>query len=324
VTASALVKDGAEKRGLRPVRLRTDLGAIADLVELCFKDDLDASGRAALREMRTLSRTGPLLWLLAGLSRMIKGLASGFVWVENNVSIYRADVTQPTWVIANVAVHPDYRRRGIARELMAASLDRLRGYGAPWVDLQVKRDNAAARTLYEGLGFYERTTWITWRRPAQNAPPPVDADQIKPARGGAWRAMYELARVARPVGLEWLRPVTPGAFKIGVMQRLGHLLAGSRCERYIVPDAGDQARAALLVKASAGRRADQLVMITHPAWRGSLERALLVFGLRRLRALGQQRAVVVQHFDQPAANEALASLGFQRRDTLVHMRYNLA
>jgi hypothetical protein len=135
--------------------------------------------------------------------------------------------------------------------------------------------------------------------------------------------MYDLARVAQPVGLGWLQPVVPGAFRVGITGRLGHWLSGSRCERYIVPGAEGETRAALMVKVSTGRRADQLVLITHPAWRGSLERMLLVFGLRRLRMLGRRRAVVVQQTDQPAANGALSSLGFHRRDTLVHMRYNL-
>ena len=40
---------------LRPVDVRRDLAGIARLVELCFGDKLDESGRAAIHEMRTLS-----------------------------------------------------------------------------------------------------------------------------------------------------------------------------------------------------------------------------------------------------------------------------
>ncbi|NJL94208.1 MAG: GNAT family N-acetyltransferase [Anaerolineae bacterium] len=109
--------------GIRSVHLQSDLRQIADLLELCF-EDMDSAGRAAVRDMRMLASTGPLLWVLQGMDRMIRGLMQGFVWVDQgqivgNVSIYPSGFAQ-TWVVANVAVHPAYRRRGIAATLCEA------------------------------------------------------------------------------------------------------------------------------------------------------------------------------------------------------------
>lgn len=51
--------------------------------------------------------------------------------------------------ILNVAVHPDWRRRGVARALLTGLLAELRGE----VFLEVRASNEAALRLYEALGF---------------------------------------------------------------------------------------------------------------------------------------------------------------------------
>jgi ribosomal-protein-alanine N-acetyltransferase len=51
--------------------------------------------------------------------------------------------------ILNIAVHPDFRRLHIATELLQAELSRFPGVQF----LEVRESNAAARRLYEGLGF---------------------------------------------------------------------------------------------------------------------------------------------------------------------------
>ena len=51
--------------------------------------------------------------------------------------------------ILNVAVHLDWRRRGVARRLLEAMLAELRG----GVFLEVRASNEAALQLYEDLGF---------------------------------------------------------------------------------------------------------------------------------------------------------------------------
>ena len=132
--------------GVRPVNLRSDLRPLADLIELVFADSMDNSGRAAVREMRLLSRIGVGLGLLARMNEMALGISMGFVYVKDgrlagNVSLYPArypaDLGE-TWILANVGVHPDYRRGGIADALMQASVDMVRQRGATRLVLQVR------------------------------------------------------------------------------------------------------------------------------------------------------------------------------------------
>jgi [ribosomal protein S18]-alanine N-acetyltransferase len=63
------------------------------------------------------------------------------------------------WLLAeeihllNLAVHPDCRRRGIGRRLLAEVLRLGREQGVDRVDLEVRPSNVAARRLYDLLGF---------------------------------------------------------------------------------------------------------------------------------------------------------------------------
>jgi ribosomal-protein-alanine N-acetyltransferase len=55
--------------------------------------------------------------------------------------------------IHNVAVAPALRRRGLARRLLSQLLDEARAHGVRVALLEVRESNAAARALYESLGF---------------------------------------------------------------------------------------------------------------------------------------------------------------------------
>jgi ribosomal-protein-alanine N-acetyltransferase len=58
--------------------------------------------------------------------------------------------------INNVAVHPDWRRRGLGERMLRAALDVAKPGGAATAVLEVRQSNLAARTLYErklGFGF---------------------------------------------------------------------------------------------------------------------------------------------------------------------------
>lgn len=55
----------------------------------------------------------------------------------------------------NVAVHPDFRRRGIAEALVNGLVDELKNKGSHCLTLEVRASNAPAIALYEKLGFSE-------------------------------------------------------------------------------------------------------------------------------------------------------------------------
>ena len=55
--------------------------------------------------------------------------------------------------ILNLAVHSDFRRKGIAKTLVENILEELKETDCRFLYLEVRASNNAARELYEGFGF---------------------------------------------------------------------------------------------------------------------------------------------------------------------------
>jgi len=57
--------------------------------------------------------------------------------------------------ILNIAVHPEYRRMGVAKTLLDAAIEEMKRLLVYEVFLEVRRSNEAARALYRLYGFKE-------------------------------------------------------------------------------------------------------------------------------------------------------------------------
>jgi len=65
--------------------------------------------------------------------------------------------------LANIAVHPDYRRRGIARQLTKKGIEYAHRHSATAIWLHAEEKNLGVIKLYRELGFCShgsRTTWV--------------------------------------------------------------------------------------------------------------------------------------------------------------------
>jgi ribosomal-protein-alanine N-acetyltransferase len=79
------------------------------------------------------------------------------------------------WLIAdechilNIAVHPDSRRLGIGKVLMAEAISEAKSTGTGMVTLEVRRSNLAARQLYRKFEFEERRLRRHYYGPGEDA-----------------------------------------------------------------------------------------------------------------------------------------------------------
>jgi len=320
--------------GMRPINLSTDLAPLADLIEIVFADTMDSGGRAALREMRMLSKLGRGVNLLQKLGDSTLGIQQGYVWIEDgklvgNVSIYPAKIPGAgnVWIIANVGTHPDYQRRGIARELMRASLEAIRARGGCAAVLQVDYDNYKAQNLYLDLGFRMERAWTVWRRSSSfRAPPPpeIDAVYITHPRRNEWRAIYALAQQLYPDssgGLGWLRPLNPRYFHASLWQRLQDA-ANLRSSEQLVIRSGDEREihAALLIERNAGL-STRLSLMVAPQYVTLYDEALISTAVRRF---GSESMVLEYPYEEQFTASILERYHFRRSRSAYHMRLDFS
>lgn len=332
-TLTVIAPPAGTTDGLRSVNLKTDLSPLADLMETAFADSMDSGGRAAIREMRALSRFGTGLNILSNMNDLVMGIGLGYVWIQDgrlvgNVSIYPASNLPPssrrTWIIANVAVHPDYRGRGISRRLMETSLDNVRERGGD-VLLQVDESNMVARRLYQTLSFESLATFTTWRRPAGTKKPRA-ADQqtvyITRRGQGEWRVEYALAQRVRPNalgGIGWLRPLHQQYFHRSLRAVLSDVFNLRSHERLIIrSDDGKAIHAAMWIERAFGSTTNQLTLMVDPPYQGVYDDALLLSAARRFDG----ETLTIEH---PSYDDLTAALlrkyQFEPVRTLVHMHW---
>ena len=153
---------------LRQLNILHDLPQVADLIELCFSSTIDDEGQSYLDQMRRASRDNDFLRWAGRVVDTTSMPLSGFIWEEegrivgNASLVYQNFGTRRLAMIANVATHPDFRRRGIGRALTEAAMEHARRKGARELWLHVRDDNPTAIRIYEALGFRARARRTTY------------------------------------------------------------------------------------------------------------------------------------------------------------------
>jgi ribosomal protein S18 acetylase RimI-like enzyme len=66
-----------------------------------------------------------------------------------------------------LAVHPQARRQGIGRALLAAAEARARSCGAARMDAMVLDDNELGRSIWAAAGYQRQPQWSRWTRPVE-------------------------------------------------------------------------------------------------------------------------------------------------------------
>ncbi len=204
---------------LRPLNILHDLPQVADLIELCFASTIDDEGQSYLEQMRRASRDNEFLRWAGRVVDTTSMPLSGFVWQENgrivgNTSlVYQNYGSRKIAMIANVATHPDYRRRGIGKALTEGAMQHARRKGAKELWLHVRDDNPTAIRIYEELGFRERGRRTTYNsKPGSPIPglfgqetpgAPASNVVVSAPRGRDWPLQRAWLNRAHPQELSW-------------------------------------------------------------------------------------------------------------------------
>lgn len=317
------------KNGLRPINLNTDIPGILRLLELVFGASLRAEGRPIIASNDLAAQSPAILWRLMPAAAK---LSLGFVWeadgrIVGNVTVLTTEMPG-RYLVVNVAVHPDYRRQGIARLLMKQVETLVRQRNGHQILLQVVKQNTAAIDLYNLLKYTtvgSVTQWATsvsrLRRLELNVE--GSSPRIRELKRQDSSAAFALDRQALHPDLHWPEPLQPDAYKTGFWVSARNFLNGRQTETWVVAGEERNQLVGLGRIESEWGRAHHLTLRVHPAWQGRLERPLLAKMIRRLKASSRRNVRLEHPDDDELVNALLQEANFQPRRTLTHMRLDL-
>jgi ribosomal protein S18 acetylase RimI-like enzyme len=319
--------ESGSARGLRPFNPLLDLHPTTELIELAFGEALDPLSREALSEMRALAwLLGPLFWLLSAMRMPLADTFGGFVWMEKgrivgNVTVHRRYSEKKGWFISNLAVHPDYRRRGIARGLVSAGVQMAQQKGARRISLEMRTDNFAARRLYAELGFTEVNS-VSSLKLDPVVPPSSAASEgyaIEIVKPGQWRELFRLAEEALSPEAREILPLSEELQQPSLVRRLvsstADFLQGRTTIRLAASKQGEFA-AVVTLRTGGLLGAHTLTVMVHPAHRGKVEEILLASALSVLETSRSRALQAKIHPSYPHARSICEQYGFVEETTL--------
>jgi predicted N-acetyltransferase YhbS len=306
---------------LRALNILRDLPGVADLVEKCFADTIDSEGRRYLQQMRRAGQDNSFMRWAANAVESVSMPLSGYIWEEHgeiigNVSLipYRHK-QQKIYLIANVAVHPDHRRKGIGRELTLAAMRHARARHASETWLHVREDNPGAIALYTGLGFNELARRTLWQaKPDRNAALPKAGVSIGKRSGRDWPQQENWLQQVYPDVLTWYQPMPWRNLRPGLVSLLYRFMMDQEVRHWLARTNGGIS--AILSWQGIPDMNDRLWASVPSEGSEAALTALLIHGRRNL----PWRQNLSLDFPAGQYSAAIEAAGFRQNRTLLWMK----
>lgn len=306
---------------LRPLSIFRDLPAVADLIELCFSSTMDTEGKRYIQDMRRAGSDSSFLRWANQAAESTSLPLTGYVWEENGRIVGNASLVpfrqkrHKIYLIANIAVHPDFRRRGIARALTEQAMKHAREKKADSIWLHVRDDNPHAIELYEKLGFVERARRTTWQANTEvNSPILQTAIQIVPRYSHFWPLQEKWLDRMYPYFLAWHRDWNFKSLRPGFWNWFYLFLVDRQIRQWAAVKDGVLEAALAWVPYGRG---ESLFAATGE---GSDPHALVALLLQARRELSHLHPHIILEFPSGTLDGAIQSAGFRALRTLIWMQ----
>ena len=309
---------------IRPLNVLRDLSTVADLIELCFSSTMDNDGQRYLSDMRRASHDAGFLHWASHMAETASMPLTGYIWEQDGRIVGNAslipfrDHGKRVYLIANVATHPDYRRRGIARALTERAMKQARAKNASAVWLHVRDDNPGAIRMYEGLGFQEIARRTAWYGGSDRSPSEQGTDiTIVPRHPQFWSLQLDWLRRLYPDSLTWYHSWNLSTLRPGFWNWLYTLFMDYPIKQWAAVR-GDELLATLTWMPQGGR-SESLYVAVPFSTRSEDGEALTLLLAHARRALSNHSLLSLD-FPAGQMTEAIRSAGFNARRTLLWMR----
>ncbi len=310
---------------IRQLDTRKDFLQVADLIEICFEPYLDPDGQLYLQQIRHAAESAHLVRWSYAAGELVSYPLNGFVYemdgkIVGNLSLIPV-YWKKSWIylVANVAVLPQYRQQGIARKLTEHALEHVKKLSVSSVWLHVREDNQIARHLYEEFGFVERSRRDTWvsREPFPEDPPPDKHVEITRRNPSDWHKQTLWLDEIYPPEVKWHLSFDTSRYKPSFFTALLSFLEGKKIKHWAARQA-NQLLATVTWEPSF-THADVLFLATDPNKEQISIPALLTFVKHNQ---SPYRPLTI-NYPAGRARDAFTRSGFDLLNTLVWMEITL-
>ncbi|MCX6101063.1 MAG: GNAT family N-acetyltransferase [Candidatus Bipolaricaulota bacterium] len=241
---------------IRPMVLPRDLSPVADVMMETshYPDHPEWSAQSDDQEQRAqtvrrLRRIWPAVRIAQCFSPAMRDVLRGFVWESDSsvggFTFVQRDGKTSAWEIGPIGVLPQLRRRGIARQMMDASLEMVRSRGGTIARLGVIDGNEPAQALYRSLGFVEYGGSIHYVLAPTGGllrPTPPAGYSESPLAESDWRTRFELDARVDPPDVHDFEPLAFERYRSPLLTRVvERFVGGSRSSDILVRRTSDQA-----------------------------------------------------------------------------------
>jgi ribosomal protein S18 acetylase RimI-like enzyme len=320
---SIAIPMSAQTPQLRALNIVHDLPGVADLVEKCFADTMDADGRNYIQQMRHAGQDNVFLRWASNAVETVSMPLSGYVWEENGEIIGNVSLIphrrgrKKYYLIANVAVRPEYRKRGIGRALTRAAIEHAKLHRADETWLHVREDNPVAIGLYLSMGFVELARRTSWQaEPDRNPGGNNLFKEVTNRTARDWPDQENWLRGLYPDIINWYQPMPWKSLRPGVGPALYRFMSDYEV-RHWVARVNNLPAAMVSWQAMAGRNNRLWIAIPQEGNKDTLT-GLLQYARHQLA----WREKIGLDFPAGLYIEAIEAAGFYPLRTLLWMKSN--
>jgi len=309
---------------LRPLNVLRDLSAVADLIELCFSSTMDSEGKQYVQDMRRAGKDNSFIKWANHAAETTSLPLSGYVWEESGKVVGNASLIpfrhnkQRIYLIANIATHPDHRRKGIARALTERAVQHAHEKKVNNIWLHVREDNPGAIELYTKLGFVERARRTSWQAGTDSRVPTLQTDIAVTGRNPSdWQTQLNWLLRLYPEPLAWHRNWAFAALRPGLWNWLYLLFVDMNIHQWAAVKKNKMEAALAWIPYGRG---ESLFAATGE---GSDPDALTALLLQARRELFHSYPNIAFEFPAGEFDSAIRAAGFKSLRTLIWMQATL-
>ena len=314
-----------DSKKIRSFDVRRDLEQVADLVELCFADTLDADSKRYLNHMRNVAKEKSSLGWITFIPELANLPLTGYVWLEDeqvvgNITLIPYFVKgKRFFLIANVAVHPEFRRRGIAQCLTLEAMAYARKHSAPSIWLHVHQENSIAYKLYERLGFVEHTRRISWISSGEACiDKSKDLDHIRPPERSHWKLQWKWLIKSYPPEISWHMPLKINNLAPGILGSINRFFQNIYITQWAALD--NNKLLGVLSWQETSSHANALWLAVPPNVEGAIVTKLLIHA----RNYAPSNSEMMLNYPSNQLIDAIQQAGFSKHQTLIWMAHTFA